>query len=512
MAFGSVVYQKLKEGDKMKKIIISFLSLITCLSLAVSFVGSAASNIANDIYDNTIFQPQFRTGSIGTSLFTDFISGYIEDLLKDIKAYVNNDTAWTANIDDDFYEVQGNFLQNLDMPNFGYLSGKSKLKWYRTMQQSQPNSVEVQIDLFWCNAYKFDYTPWISWSDGVKIPVNSLVYTITRSNGDVARYFIRPNRSYGRTPYSVVFSVSDDNDYFSLPQGAWDTTVYRITGDETYETAFLINTREKRLYFNPVNDIAFGLPRNSYGTPISIAFPSNQYPREPSDEELVGGYINYNPTNNTSYWGATDYDFWVSYYSTNDTPTAEWLRNSALTADWQQNWYYNDIVKNGDSVTENNYSDKYLDAFAPIFDVDLGDIDFDTIIPQISAGLEPTLRLGIDDLLDALMDFFGNMPDIGLTWNDDTDNNYYDIIPSEPDLPDNPDYTPWEPPEYDSLNTTPFIPATYPEFTVSTIPANIGETMSETLNTGWEFADTMGIIAIAVPCALFVILWRFTGK
>ena len=33
-----------------------------------------------------------------------------------------------------------------------------------------------------------------------------------------------------------------------------------------------------------------------------------------------------------------------------------------------------------------------------------------------------------------------------------------------------------------------------------------------TKTLGIAKSDAMGIIAIAVPCALFVILWRFTGK
>ena len=490
---------------KMKKIISKIVSAIIAAVVCVSSTVNAADLIASDIYDNTIFRPEYRTGSLGVNLFTELIANFITDAVKEIDSEVKGNSM--NNVKDSFYSISNYQLQNLNMPSFGYLSGKTKLKWLRTLQQSTPYTVEVQIDLFWCSGYEYDYTPWLTWSDGVKIPVNSLVYTIKRDDGTITRYFQRPDRTYGSTPYSVVFSVSDDNDYFSLPYSAWDSTVYQITGNETYEVAnFTYTKRERRLYYNPINSIDFGLPRNSYGTPIEIRYPSPNYPRQPSDAEIINGYINYYPTGNSSYYPATDFDYWVSYYSTNDESTANWLKNSALTADWQQNWYYNDVFKNGDSITNNNVSEKYNDAFVPIFNVDLGDIDIDTIIPQITGSLEPVLRLGIDDLLDALMDFFGDMPDIGLTWDSDTTNNYYDIIPDEPDYPPTTgdinitvDITR---PDIPYIDTSPNVSLYVPIVTTTALPSGIITNSKKFIDVGKDITDMVGVTDVIIWCGL----------
>ena len=490
---------------KMKKILSKLAAAIIAAVVCVSSSVNAADLVASDIYDNTIFRPEYRTGSLGESIFSEMIANFITDAIKEVDSEVKGNAM--NHVKDSLYSISNYHLQNLNMPSFGYLSGKTKLKWLRTLQQTTPYTVEVQIDLFWCSGYEYDYTPWLTWSDGVKIPVNSLVYTIKRDDGNITRYFLRPNRSYGNTPYSVVFSVSDDNDYFSLPMSAWDTTVYRITGDETFETAnFSYSPREKRLFYNQYNDIDFGLPRNSYGTPIEIRYPMQQYPRQPSDQEIINGYINYYPTGNSSYYPATDFDFWVSYYSTNDESTANWLKNSSLTADWQQNWYYNDQFKNGDSITNNNYSNKYNDAFAPVFDVDLGDIDIDTIIPQISAGLEPIIKFGIDDLLDALMDFFGDMPDIGLTWDSNTSNNYYDIIPLEPEYPPTTgdinitvDITR---PDIPYIDTSPNVSLYVPTVTTTALPSGIISNSKKIVSVGKDITDMVGVTDIIIWCGL----------
>ena len=490
---------------KMKKILSKLAAAIIAAVVCVSSTVNAAGLVASDIYDNTIFRPEYRTGSLGESIFSEMIANFITDAIKEVDSEVKGNSM--NHVKDSLYSISNYRLQNLNMPSFGYLSGKTKLKWLRTLQQSTPYTVEVQIDLFWCSGYEYDYTPWLTWSDGVKIPVNCLVYTIKRDDGQITRYFLRPNRSYGNTPYSVVFSISNDNDYFSLPSNAWDTTVYRITGDETYETAnFSYSQREKRLYYNQYNDIDFGLPRNNYGIPMSIRYPQINYPEQPTDQQIINGYIDWYPTGNSSYYNATDFDFWVSYYSTNDENTANWVRNNALTADWQQNWYYNDQFKNGDSITNNNYSNKYNDAFAPVFDVDLGDIDIDTIIPQISAGLEPIIKFGIDDLLDALMDFFGDMPDIGLTWDSNTSNNYYDIIPLEPEYPPTTgdinitvDITR---PDIPYIDTSPNVSLYVPTVTTTALPSGIISNSKKIVSVGKDITDMVGVTDVIIWCGL----------
>ena len=70
----------------------------------------------------------------------------------------------------------------------------------------------------------------------------------------------------------------------------------------------------------------------------------------------------------------------------------------------------------------------------------------------------------------------------------------------------------WEPPSYPSVNTSAFIPATYPTFTIQTIPPAYGEVMGETLSNGWDILDSLGIISLLVPFVIIILFWRFTGK
>lgn len=498
----------------MKKIIYSFFTLIISLCCLCSFTVSAADIIASDIYDNTIFREQYRTGSLGSSIFSDMVANFITDAIKEVDSEVKGNSM--NHVKDEFYSIANYRLQNLKMPSFDYLSGKANLKWFRTLEQQTPYSVQVDVELFWCSGYEYGYTPWLTWDDGVKIPVNCLVYTIKRSDGVATRYFIKPRQDYNAFPFAVRFTVNDNNDYFELPSNAWETTVYRITGDETYTQAFTIGAREKRLYYNSVNDITFGLPRNNYGVPITMRTPPVEYPREPSDRELVAGYIDYYPTGNSSYYPSTDFDFWVSYYSLNDKLSYDFLDESCFTADYQKNLYFNSEFQNGDLITTNNYDEKYNEAFAPVFNVDLGDLDIDTIIPQITGSLEPVLRLGIDDLLDALMDFFGDMPDIGLTWDSNTSNNYYDIVPLDPD-PGDPGGggCNWETPYYAPVNTSVYIPAVVPSYSTYaavTAPANVLANSKNVLQNGWTFLDVLGLLPLIIPLTIVAILWRFTGE
>ena len=348
--------------------------------------------------------------------------------------------------------------------------------------------------------------------DGVSIPVNSLIYTITRMDGTTNRYFLRLNANSLSSPWGISFSQSSDVDYFTLPETSYSTTVYMIDGDEEYHQAFTYTPREKRVYFRDTNDVKFGLPRNGYPSPITLRSPALDY--TPSDREIINGYIAYYPTGNDSYYYNTDFDFYVTYYSTNDQSTAEWLSSSALTAPFEQNYYYNDVFKNGDVINNNNVENKYLGAFAPIFDVDLSDVDLNALIPNITAAITPTLQLGIDSLFDSLLDFFGNMPDIGNQWDLTLDNNnYFDIIPLDPDDPGGGGS--WDPPDYPAVNTSVYIPAVVPSYSTYaavTAPANVLANSKNVLQNGWTFLDVLGLLPLIIPLTIVAILWRFTGE
>ena len=95
------------------------------------------------------------------------------------------------------------------------------------------------------------------------------------------------------------------------------------------------------------------------------------------------------------------------------------------------------------------------------------------------------------------------------------DKNYIDITDQYiTDIVDKfyPPASGWEPPSYPAVNTSAFIPATYPTFEVSTIPPDYGEVLGESLTNGWDMADGLGLTAILVPFIILILLWRFTGK
>ena len=496
----------------MKKIFLSFISLVISVSLAVGVVAQAEDPSASEIYGNTIFRPEYRSNTFAEGVFAGMVSDFITACLDDLsEAYVNNNRA--PNVQSAYLSVDANNyrIQNITMPSFGYLGGKTRLLYKRTLQQNEPYWVDVTIDIFYCGGYDYGFTPWLQWSDGVKIPVNSLIYTITRMDGTSNRYFLRLNANSLSSPWGISFSQSSDVDYFTLPETSYSTTVYMIDGDEQYHQAFTYTPREKRVYFHDTNDVKFGLPRNGYPSPITLRTPALDY--TPSDREIINGYISYYPTGQDSYYYNTDFDFYVTYYSTNDQSTAQWLSSSALTAPFEQNYYYNDVFKTGDVINNNNVENKYLGAFAPIFDVDLSDVDLNTLIPSITTAITPTLQLGIDSLFDSLLDFFGNMPDIGNQWDLTLDNNnYFDIIPLDPDDPGGGQV--WDPPKYPAVNTSVYIPAeipTYSTYAAVTIPSTYIEGTGDWFYFGYNLFDDLGLLVFVIPLAILSIFWRFTG-
>ena len=497
----------------IKKLFLSVISLVFAASLAIGVFAQAEDSSASEIYGNTIFRPEYRSSTFAEGVFAGMVSDFITACLDDLaEAYVNNNRA--PNVKSAYLSVDANNyrIQNITMPSFGYLGGKTRLIYKRTLQQNEPYWVDVTVDIFYCGGYDYGFTPWLQWSDGVKIPVNSLIYTITRMDGTTKRYFLRLNPNSLNSPWGIAFSQSSDNDYFTLPIDSYSSTVYMIDGDQEYHQAFSYTPREKRIYFRDTNDVKFGLPRNGYPSPITLRYPAMDY--APSDQEIINGYINYYPTGQDSYYYASDFDFYVTYYSTNDQSTANWLQTSALTAPFEQNYYYNDVFKNGDVINNNNVENKYLGAFAPIFDVDLSDVDLNALIPNITAAITPTLQLGIDSLFDSLLDFFGNMPDIGNQWDLTLDNNnYFDIIPLDPDDPGGGGS--WDPPDYPAVNTSVYIPAVVPSYSTYaavTAPANVLANSKNVLQNGWTFLDVLGLLPLIIPLTIVAILWRFTGE
>ena len=203
----------------IKKLFLSVISLVFAASLAVGVVAQAEDPSASEIYGNTIFRPEYRSNTFAEGVFAGMVSDFITACLDDLsEAYVNNNRA--PNVQSAYLNVDANSyrIQNITMPSFAYLGGKTRLIYKRTLQQNEPYWVDVTVDIFYCGGYDYGYTPWLQWSDGVSIPVNSLIYTITRMDGSTNRYFLRLNANSLSSPWGISFSQSSDVDYFTLLQ------------------------------------------------------------------------------------------------------------------------------------------------------------------------------------------------------------------------------------------------------------------------------------------------------
>lgn len=117
------------------------------------------------------------------------------------------------------------------------------------------------------------------------------------------------------------------------------------------------------------------------------------------------------------------------------------------------------------------------------------------------------------DFEGALNGVFGLQPQIGLGFDTPLDLNLPDIVGDFLDsITVYPPSTGWEPPSYPAVNTSAYIPATYPTIPTNTLPSGYGEGVGEVLTNGWDIADSLGITAILVPIIIMLLLWRFTGK
>lgn len=259
-----------------------------------------------------------------------------------------------------------------------------------------------------------------------------------------------------------------------------------------------------------------------YGTASGV--PSNRL----SIYDIIEGRVNtayY--VDNTNSWRTTPaYPLLYlqsGFVVTNNNTAENTILNSWTTLSTQN--YYIDNIFEGDTIIDRtNYNDWGGGALAPIFelpDVDLPSLPLADILdiltdllPDIKAGLQPSIDIGLDSLFDRLFDFYSTMPDIGLQWDPDLDNNnYFDVeLPSIPDDGGGGGGSVWVPPEYKSVNTAPFIPATYPTIPTGTLPVNYAQGMGFVLQDGWDIFDELGLLTVICPLVVIVLLWRITGK
>lgn len=164
----------------------------------------------------------------------------------------------------------------------------------------------------------------------------------------------------------------------------------------------------------------------------------------------------------------------------------------------------NNPLASGNTI-DNSSINNYGDYGITLLDGELH-IDPDILAGALGALVDP-------DFVGAVGGVFGLQPEIGLGFDTplildlpELVGDYLDSITIYPPSP------PWEPPTYPPVNTQPIITATLPQYSIQTFPVAVGQIVGDTLNTGWDIFDTLGILACLIPSIFVIIFWRFTGK
>lgn len=252
----------------------------------------------------------------------------------------------------------------------------------------------------------------------------------------------------------------------SIEQAYYD--VYMYTGDTLrdilYENEWNHGLRFNQRDTNSINeDIRYVVTPPTDSTYISGSGPSGFLPygttsgnRTPYSRLTISdicqsrvhlAYKRSVNSTNTNWLAKTLYPLdylYTGFFVTNNN-TDENTINNYWTDLHQQNYYIDNVFEGNTIINKNNYNDWGGGALAPVFelpDVDLPSLPLADILdiltdllPDVKANLQPSIDVGLDSLFDRLLDFYGNMPDIGLEWSPDLDNNnYWDI--ELPDIPD----------------------------------------------------------------------------
>ena len=155
-----------------------------------------------------------------------------------------------------------------------------------------------------------------------------------------------------------------------------------------------------------------------------------------------------------------------------------------------------------DNSTINNYYD-----YGITYDSTNNELDIDpTLLAGALAGLiDPDFKGVLDGTFSA-------QPEIGLGFDTPLDLNLPDLVDDYlQSITVYPPSTGWEPPSYPAVNTSAYIPATYPTIPTNTLPSGYAEDMGDVLTNGWDMYDALGLTALFIPIIVLLLLWRFTG-
>ena len=502
----------------MKKIILSFFSVLICFSLLSSFVVSASGVDYDTVLKDTtaselvLNQTSAHIEAVFYQLMTDL-------MLDDINDRMANDEAQTL-LKDSLWQIEtnenGKVITEINSPEYTIIEGKQSISWYDMDGVTHQVLIRLQIlsssDLMDVNFFHFVPSPDVS---GLYLPLNCLIYTIYHEDGSIARYVVKHTN-----PSAPIYYAQSDGS-FNINSSGWGTGVYSLGRDKQLSLVSGMTYQQRSFFIKcaAVNSIDNNLqikhsyPSSGYG--IRDFNPSDHSQSTPTDNQLINLYIQAAVPTTGYYqdWYPNSLPYYFSYIDTNSSTLG-----TVLSSDWvqpnQQIYYYNTYVSNDKTVDETNKSTEFNGAFAPVINVP--DIDVNALVVGINAALQPTLDLAAAALLDAQADFYANMPDIGLDWSTDLTNNYFDLVPSDPDDPGGGGSGggSWEAPTYPAVNTSVYIPAeipTYSTYAAVTIPSTYIEGTGDWFYFGYNLFDDLGLLVFVIPLAILSIFWRFTG-
>ena len=218
--------------------------------------------------------------------------------------------------------------------------------------------------------------------------------------------------------------------------------------------------------------------------------------------------------------------------------TTAWPPNNGSPYNTTRPWYMTTLFSNNDTgtgspsyySTDNNIDPKKPPAFilpqsSPLYTgktIDNSTInnynDYGMTINNNSLDIDPDILAGalaglIDpDFTGALGGVFNAQPEIGLGFDTPLDLNLPDLVDDYlQSITVYPPSTGWEPPSYPAVNTSAYIPATYPTVPTNTLPSGYAEDMGDVLTNGWDMYDALGLTALFIPIIVLLLFWRFTG-
>ena len=498
--------------------IIRIISICIIFSCIVSFISNNSAHAAESDFSKTL------TDSTAT---VDLLDG---NYLKMSGAA----GAWIANYMLNHPTITaGETYPSFTVGKYSVISAKQNF-WYYSDDFGTERKATVFIDIVQCDGAVPLYDS-IMLDDGFTYYINVINFLIVHEDGSINRYVLAPHDT---SNYLQVSGSTNGNGRIVLSFHGSSypfVDIYEVIENQINFTPIIENVLYSRGFVFqvpsvnssltyvgvPLNEITYS-PGVWYFRDYPFTTSSAFFPDIPDKGILMGNVeargivtstsLNPNPTTRIFSYSQINQTYVLCYCDTNDRSFNNLNEKKQIT--------YNQSFRSGDTINHNNYNTFYNSAFSPIYnntDYDLPDFDLNALIaqlaPEVVAGIQPTLDFSKNRLSLDINNFLEHMPDLGYEWGIG-DNNYIqlwrEVNPIVTTVPGGGGCN-WITPTYPALNTVTKIAATYPPIPTNTFPVQFIDNAKDIFQCGWDFYNSLGLIAIIIPVAIFGILWKFTG-